>query len=198
MQTQQQYYTAEEYLALEEVAQFKSEYQDGEIVPMTGGSINHNRIAGNVYTDLKFRLRGKNLEPFMSDLRLWIPRYRQYTYPDVMVIHGTPALQENRTDTVLNPLLIVEVLSKSTQKFDHTDKFRYYRSIPELREYVLINQYEVQIEQYTKTEEGLWLLREYETENTSITFSCIGVDMAIADIYEGVDFKQTEQLKSKN
>ncbi|PLZ80139.1 hypothetical protein CBP16_14285, partial [Fischerella thermalis WC217] len=191
-QIQQRYYTPEEYLALEEVAEFKSEYWDGEIVPMAGGSINHNRIVGNVYTYLKFHLRGKNQEPFLSDLRLWIPRYRQYTYPDILVIQGNPALYNNRIDTITNPLLIVEVLSKSTQKYDHTDKFRFYRSIPEFREYVLINQYEFQIEQYIKTGKGEWLFREYETEDAIINFVSIGLEMAIANIYESVDFSQKE------
>lgn len=192
MQIQQRYYTPEEYLALEEVAEFKSEYWDGEIVPMAGGSINHNRIVGNVYTYLKFHLRGKNQEPFLSDLRLWIPRYRQYTYPDILVIQGNPALYNNRIDTITNPLLIVEVLSKSKQKYDHTDKFRFYRSIPEFREYVLINQYEFQIEQYIKTGKGEWLFREYETEDAIINFVSIGLEMAIANIYESVDFSQKE------
>ncbi|PMB33259.1 Uma2 family endonuclease [Fischerella thermalis BR2B] len=192
MQIQQRYYTPEEYLALEEVAEFKSEYWDGEIVPMAGGSINHNRIVGNVYTYLKFHLRGKNQEPFLSDLRLWIPRYRQYTYPDILVIQGNPALYNNRIDTITNPLLIVEVLSKLTQKYDHTDKFRFYRSIPEFREYVLINQYEFQIEQYIKTGKGEWLFREYETEDAIINFVSIGLEMAIANIYESVDFSQKE------
>ncbi|PMB08796.1 hypothetical protein CEN49_08705 [Fischerella thermalis CCMEE 5273] len=192
MQIQQRHYTPEEYLALEEVAEFKSEYWDGEIVPMAGGSINHNRIVGNVYTYLKFHLRGKNQEPFLSDLRLWIPRYRQYTYPDILVIQGNPALYNNRIDTITNPLLIVEVLSKSTQKYDYTDKFRFYRSIPEFREYVLINQYEFQIEQYIKTGKGEWLFREYETEDAIINFVSIGLEMAIANIYESVDFSQKE------
>ncbi|RAM49151.1 MAG: Uma2 family endonuclease [Hapalosiphonaceae cyanobacterium JJU2] len=192
MQIQQRYYTPEEYLALEEVAEFKSEYWDGEIVAMAGGSINHNRIVGNVYTYLKFHLRGKNQEPFMSDLRLWIPRYRQYTYPDILVIQGNPALYNNRIDTITNPLLIVEVLSKSTQKYDHTDKFRFYRSIPDFREYVLINQYEFQIEQYIKTGKGEWLFREYETEDAIINFVSIDLEMAIANIYESVDFSQKE------
>ena len=195
MQTQQRYYTPEEYLALEEAAEFKSEYHDGEIVPMTGGSINHNRICGNVYACLKFLLRGKNKEIFMSDLRLWIPRYQRYTYPDVMVIQGNPALHNNRTDTITNPVLIVEVLSKSTQNYDHTDKFRYYRSIPEFQEYVLINEYELQIEQYTKTGEAQWLLREFETEDAKITFSSVDLEIAIADIYEGVDFNLKESAE---
>jgi Uma2 family endonuclease len=87
-----------------------------------------------------------------------------------MLIQGNPALHNNRTDTITNPVLIVEVLSKSTQNYDHTDKFRYYRSIPEFQEYVLINEYELQIEQYTKTGEAQWLLREFETEDAKIAF----------------------------
>ncbi|MGI8502367.1 MAG: Uma2 family endonuclease [Hassallia sp.] len=188
MQTQQRYYTPEEYLVLEEAAEFRSEYHNGEIVPMTGGSINHNCIIVNLCAFFKLALRGKNYKVFTSDLRLWVPRYQRYTYPDVMVISGNPALHNNRTDTITNPVLIVEVLSKSTQNYDHTDKFRYYRSIPEFQEYVLINQYELQIEQYTKTGEAQWLLREFETEDAKITFSSVDLEIAIADIYEGVDF----------
>ncbi len=192
MQTQQRYYTPEEYLALEEAAEFKSEYHNGEIVPMTGGSINHNSIIINLCVFFKLALRGKNCKVFTSDLRLWIPRYQRYTYPDVMVIQGNPAFYNNRTDTITNPVLIVEVLSKSTQNYDHTDKFRYYRSIPEFQEYVLINQYEHQIEQYSKTGEAQWLLREFETEDAKITFSSVDLEIAIADIYEGVDFNLKE------
>ncbi len=192
MQTQQRYYTPEEYLALEEAAEFKSEYHNGEIVPMTGGSINHNSIIINLCAFFKLALRGKNYKVFASDLRLWIPRYQRYTYPDVMVIEGNPVLHNNRTDTITNPVLIVEVLSKSTQNYDHTDKFRYYRSIPEFQEYVLINQYELQIEQYSKTGDAQWLLREFETEDAKITFSSVDLEIAIADIYEGVDFNLKE------
>jgi Uma2 family endonuclease len=188
MQTQQRYYTPEEYLAQEEVTEFRSEYRDGEIVPMTGGSINHNQIAGNVYAFLKFTLRGKKLKPYIGDLRLWIPRYRQYTYPDVFVIKGKPVFQGQRMDTILNPCLIVEVLSKSTKAYDRTDKFRYYRSIPEFQEYVLIDQYSIAIEQYTKTDEDAWLFRAYESDAEKITLASVNIEMAIADIYEDVDF----------
>lgn len=192
MKTQQRYYTPKEYLAQEEVAQFRSEYRDGEIVPMTGGSINHNQIAGNVYAFLKFALHGKNLKPYISDLRLWIPRYRQYTYPDVFVIQGQPVFQAQRTDTtdtIVNPCLIVEILSKSTKGYDRTDKFRYYRSISEFQEYVLIDQYGIAVEQYTKTDKDTWLFRAYESDAEKIVLASVDVEIAIADIYEGVDFK---------
>jgi Uma2 family endonuclease len=181
-------YTAEEYLAQEEVSEFRNEYRDGAIVPMTGGSINHNRIVGSIHAWLKFALRGKNAEPFFSDLRVWIPHYRQYTYPDVMVIQGEPVFQDQRQDIVMNPVLIIEVLSRSTQNHDRTEKFKYYRSIPEFQEYVLINQYQVEIEQYTKTTEG-WLFREYGPDVERVKLSSLNLVMSIKDLYEGVNFE---------
>lgn len=123
MQTQTRYYTPEEYLELEEKAEFKNEYRDGEIVAMTGGTTNHNEIAGNLYAHLKFGLRSKNYRVYIGDVRVWIPRYRQYTYPDVMVIEGEPIYTEKGTTTVMNPSLIAEVLSPSTQNYDQGDKF---------------------------------------------------------------------------
>ncbi|RCJ24698.1 hypothetical protein A6770_03305 [Nostoc minutum NIES-26] len=188
MHTKQRFYTPEEYLAQEEVAEFRSEYRDGEIVPMTGGSINHNQIAGNVYAYLKFILRKTDFKPYIGDLRLLIPRHRQYTYPDIFLIKGQPVFQEQRRDTILNPCLIVEVLLKSTKDYDRTDKFRYYRSLPEFQEYVLINQYEIGIEQYTKTEGNSWLFRAYEADTKNIVFASINVEITVEDIYENVDF----------
>jgi Uma2 family endonuclease len=192
MQTQQRHYTPEEYLAQEMVAEFRSEYRDGEIVPMTGGSINHNQIAGNVYALLRSALRGKTFKPYIGDLRLWIPHYRQYTYPDVLVIEGKPAFQAQRTDTILNSCLIVEVLSKSTKDYDRTDKFRYYRSIADLQEYVLINQYEVAIEHYVKADAATWLFRAYEGDVETFTLATLDVEMPLAEVYEGVDFSFTD------
>ncbi|OLP19252.1 hypothetical protein BST81_05685 [Leptolyngbya sp. 'hensonii'] len=188
MQTKQRYYTPEEYLVQEDVAAFRNEYRDGEIVPMTGGSINHNQIAGNVYAFLKFMLRKTEFKPYIGDLRLWIPRYRQYTYPDVLLIKGQPVFQDQRTDTILNPCLMIEVLSKSTKDYDRTDKFRYYRSIPEFQEYVLINQYEIGIEHYTKVEGNSWLFRAYEADTETMLFASLNLEMTVLDIYENVNF----------
>jgi Uma2 family endonuclease len=188
MQAKQHHYTPDEYLAQEEIAEFRSEYRNGEIVPMTGGSINHNQIAGNVYAFFRMALRQTNFKPYIGDLKLWIPQYGQYTYPDVFAIQGQPIFQDKRTDTILNPCLIVEVLSKSTQNYDRTDKFRYYRSIPEFREYVLINQYEIGIEQYTKTDGNSWLFQAYESDVSKIVFASINVEMTVEDIYENVNF----------
>ncbi|PZV13765.1 MAG: hypothetical protein DCF22_10245 [Leptolyngbya sp.] len=188
MQVKQKIYTPEEYLSLEETAEFRSEYWNGEIVPMTGGSFDHNTLFVNFCALLKFASRSKDFTVRAGDMRVWIPRYRLYVYPDVYVIQGQPIFQENRKDVVLNPKLIIEILSKSTQDYDKTDKFRYYRSIPEFQEYLLVNQYERYIEHHTKTDDG-WVLREYELDSAIIHLSSIGVEIAISDIYEGVTFE---------
>lgn len=190
LQTEHRKYTLEEYLQLEEQAEYKSEYRDGEIIPMTGGTTNHNEIAGNFYANLKFSLRQQNYRVYISDVRLWIPRYRQYTYPDVMVIKGEPIYTDRGTTTVTNPILIAEVLSKSTQNYDQGDKFTYYRSIPEMKEYILISQQQSRIMQYTKTEAG-WLLSEHEAES-KITLASIALELELAAIYTGVDFSESE------
>ena len=182
------HYTPEEYLAQEEIADFRHEYRDGEIAPMTGGSDNHNGIVVNLCTFLKLALRGQTYRVRTSDLRLWIPRYRQFTYSDVLVIRGNPVFHEDRTDTVMNPCLIIEVLSKSTQNYDRGDKFKFYRSISELQDYVLVDQYSYFIEHYTRTDEGLWLLREYDGIEGAAHFVSVAVEIPIAEIYEQIEF----------
>ena len=109
LQTKSNYYTPEEYLALEEQAEYKSEYHDGEIVSMTGGTTNHNEIAGNLYANLKFGLKKQSYKVYIGDVRLWIPRHRLYTYPDVMVIKDEPIYADKGTTTVTNPILITDV-----------------------------------------------------------------------------------------
>ena len=192
-QTEKRYYTPAEYVALEEIAEYKSEYHDGEIIPMTGGTTNHNEIAGNFYSHFKFAFRGQNYRIYMGDVRLWIPRYRRYTYPDVMVIEGTPIYEGTGTTTVTNPYLIVEVLSKSTASYDQGEKFRYYRSIPEFREYILIDQYSFHVEQFAKNAEGKWVLTEYELQDSILPMESINFQISLSDIYEKVEFELSEE-----
>jgi Uma2 family endonuclease len=193
VQSPKRYYTPEEYLALEEAAKYKSEYRDGEIIPIVGLTTNHNEITGNFYANLKFGLKGQNYDTYIGDVRLWIPRYRQYTYPDVMVIEGEPLYTETGTTTVMNPLLIVEVLSKSTKNYDQGDKFLYYRSIPEFKEYILIDQARYYVMQYSKTLEGKWLLTEYESQEAVLEFSSIRFQISLNDIYDRVNFTESEE-----
>ncbi|PMB47154.1 hypothetical protein CEN39_24860 [Fischerella thermalis CCMEE 5201] len=187
------YHTPEEYLALEETADYKSEYRDGEIIPMTGGTTNHNKIALNFASNLKFGLIGQKYDIYIGDVKLWIPRYRQYTYPDVMLIQGEPLYTGTGTTTVMNPLLVVEVLSKSTKNYDQGDKFLYYRSIPDFKEYILIDQARYYLMQYTKTPDGKWLLTEYEFPEAILELSSIQFQISLNDIYEKVNFAETEE-----
>ena len=122
-------YSLDEYRAIEEKAEGRSEYRDGAIVLMPGGTLKHSRIGRNILTYLTFVLRDTQFEPINSDLRLWIPQHRQGVYPDVMVFDGEPQLNDNRLDEVVNPVVIVEVLSPSTAYYDCHGKFRIYRSI---------------------------------------------------------------------
>ncbi|MEQ9672041.1 Uma2 family endonuclease [Coleofasciculus sp. G2-EDA-02] len=193
LQTQKRSYTPEEYLELEEKAEYKHEYRDGDIVPMTGGTTNHNEIALNFAANLKFGLRGQNYRVYIGDVRLWIPRYRQYTYPDVMVIEGEPIYTGTATTTVMNPSLIVEVLSKSTKNYDLGDKFIYYRSIPEFKEYILIDQTKYHVMQYAKNPNSQWLLSEQESAEAVLELRSIEFQINVSDIYENVNFADSEE-----
>ncbi len=129
----------------------------------------------------------------MDSLGIVRTRYRKGTYPDVMVIAGKPVFHDNLTDEVLNPCLIVEVLSKSTAGYDRGDKFLYYRSIPEFREYLLVSQSEYFIEDYRKTGEGQWLLQEYRGNEAEIALESVKISLVVKDIYEGVNFELAEE-----
>ncbi len=193
MQLLQKSYTPAEYLELEEKSEFRSEYRNGEIVPMAGGTTNHNQISGNVYANLKFALKGQDYRVYISDVRLWIPPNRQYTYPDVMLIQGEPIYLENTTATVTNPRLVVEVLSKSTGNYDRGEKFDYYRSIPEFQEYILIDQSCYHVMQYVKTDKGQWLLTDYTQAEEIVKLESVDLSLSLNDIYDRVNFAEIEE-----
>ncbi|MBE9185277.1 Uma2 family endonuclease [Microcoleus sp. LEGE 07076] len=196
--TEPRFFTEEQYLAMEETAEYKSEYLDGEIIPMTGGSTNHNRITGNVYIALKLALPEQEYDVFIGDVRPWIQKVRLYTYPDVMVFFGEPEYRNNRTDRITNPQAIVEVLSKSTKNYDRSDKFSFYKTLPSFREYILIDQTKIKVEQYSKTENKRWLYSEYDEEDTALVFNFFEVEVPLSDVYKKVNFEQVEQEDSQN
>ncbi len=183
---QPQRYSPEEYLVMEVRSADRHEYRDGEIVLMTGATPNHNRIARNLCTAMTIGLQGKPLEVFVADQRLWIAQARLYTYPDIMVIEG--ALQSGRKDTVVNPTLIVEVLSKSTQAYDRGDKFAAYRTIEGFQEYILVDQYSRHIEQYVKTSAKKWDFQEYDETDIVVQLKSIDLEVEITYIYDKVEF----------
>ncbi len=193
-QIEKRHYTPEEYLALEETAEFKSEYHDGEIIPMTGGTTNHNQIAGNFYAYCKLAMKRQNYQIFIGDVRLGLPRFRRYVYPDVMIIEGKPVYDGSGQTTVTNPLVIIEVLSKSTRNYDKGDKFYFYRSIPEFREYILIDQERYHVEQYAKTAENKWLLTEYDGQEAVLAMTAVSLEIPLVDLYEGVEFEEVDEF----
>ncbi|MDJ0600802.1 MAG: Uma2 family endonuclease [Crocosphaera sp.] len=184
----QNYYTSEEYLSQEETSLIKHEYIDGEIIEMTGGTPNHNEICLNLATTLKLKLRGQNAKIYMTDLRLWIPAYQVYTYPDIMVIKGQPILVADRQDTITNPTLIIEVLSKSTKNYDQGDKFDYYCSLATFQEYILVDQYQYQIKHYTKQTDQQWLITTYNSQDDSFRLISLNCQINFSEIYEGITF----------
>jgi Uma2 family endonuclease len=186
---EQRIYTPDEYFELELASETRSEFRNGEIIPMTGGTPDHNELAINLASLLKSALRGKPYRIFATDQRLWISARSLYTYPDVMVIEKPLQLQTGRTDTVINPCFIAEVLSKSTQDYDHGDKFSAYRTIEDFREYLMIDQYSVHIEHYVKTAAHQWLLSEYDDPSVTLTLRTFDAQIQIAALYENIDFE---------
>jgi Uma2 family endonuclease len=179
-----EFLTLEEYLALEELAEFRSAYINGQIIPMTGGSTNHNQIAGNFYAALNFALKRQKYRVFMENVRLWIPKKRICTYPDVMVIAGEPEYLGDRDDTITNPLTIIEVLSKSTSAYDKDKKFSFYSTIPTFQEYILIDQYAIHIQQFSKTANKRWTLVEYDEEDIALSLTSFQFQIPLLDIYD--------------
>jgi Uma2 family endonuclease len=192
---EQRTYTREEYLEFETASEERHEYVNGEIRLMTGGTPDHNEIAINLATLLKSALRGKPYRIFGADQRLWIPgggaspmgNRNFYTYPDLMVVEKPLQLQTGRTDTVTNPCFIAEVLSKSTQDYDHGEKFSAYRTIESFREYLLIDQYQIHVEHYVKTAANQWLLSEYDDPNITLSLSAFEAQIEIIALYENIE-----------
>ena len=181
-------YTPEEYLAKEADADVRHEYLNGEIKEMAGGTTNHNEIITNLCVALKPRLRRENYRLFTENVRVWIEKYRVYTYPDVMVIADEPVYHGKGTTTVINPCLIIEVASKSTKNYDQGDKFDYYRGLSSLQEYILVEQSRVHILQHVKTNNNQWLLTEYEEDSQEFSLSILPLSLVLDEIYESVDF----------
>ena len=183
-------YTAEEYLQAEVNSLDRHEFINGEIVLMAGGTPNHNEITSILNAILRVSLKGKPYSIFASDQRLWIPHLNNYTYPDVMVVAKPVELQSGRTDTITNPVFIAEVLSKGTRAYDRDEKFAAYRSIPSFQEYLLIDQYRLKVEQYSKTDANKWIFSEYGVIGERLMLNSISVEVSLADLYENIEFSE--------
>ncbi|MEZ5450994.1 MAG: Uma2 family endonuclease [Thiolinea sp.] len=181
MQALQQHLTREEYLALDEASPEKHQFYRGEIFAMSGGSFSHAAIAGNVYSAL--RNVGHSCQPMNSDMRVSTPSGLD-TYPDVSVYCGEPELADQE-HTLLNPVLIVEVLSPSTRGYDRGDKFGHYRSIPVLQDYVLIDSEALHVEHFQRQGEAQWLLSEYWQPEDVLQLAGVQLHITLQDIYRG-------------
>jgi Uma2 family endonuclease len=179
--------TVEEYLAIERKAEYRSEFFDGEMIAMTGASRKHNLIVANLIGELRQQLKGKPCELYANDMRVRIPSARIYTYPDVALVCGEPQFEDEYLDTLLNPTLIIEVLSDSTESYDRGKKFGYYRTINSLLEYLLVAQGEYKIEQYVRQDDGRWLFSEASNIDGTILLGSVECLIALKEIYERVE-----------
>jgi Uma2 family endonuclease len=179
--------TLDEYRKISETAEERLEYRNGEIFIMSGGSYLHSRITVNIIGFLGIALRDTDLHIYNGDLRIWIPEFKCGTYADALVINGEPEFNDARNDEILNPLLIVEVLSPSTQDYDRGEKFRKYRSIPSLAEYLLISQSEPYIEHYFKPENNdIWQLQICDRLEQTMKLPSLNIEIPLTEIYRRI------------
>jgi len=187
--TKRKKYTPGEYLALEEKAETRSEFWNGEIVAMAGGNINHQQIVANITEFLGAKIRGK-CRIFPSEMKVWVKKRNKFFYPDLTIICDKPDFYKNRRDTIVNPKMIIEVLSKSTASFDRAEKFLSYQTLESMEEYVLVSQEKALVEQYVKREDGNWIYQATIGFESEVTFSSIQTPLKLSEIYDLVEFEE--------
>jgi len=180
-----QKYSIEEYLEYENASEEKHEYYQGEIFAMSGNKMPHVLVCRNVYFALGFKLKGKSCQPFNSDMRVHIPKNSLFTYPDISIFCGEPESLNNDQFNFLNPIALIEILSDSTRQYNRNEKFRLYRDIPSLREYVLIEPEIILVDVYRLNAQGFWDLQQCTKLDEALELQSIGESISLADIYEG-------------
>jgi Uma2 family endonuclease len=180
--------TEAEYLEIERRAEFKSEFYDGEMFAMAGGSRSPSLIKCNLIFALKGQIKGCPCRVYDSDMRVKIQANGLYTYPDVSVVCGEDQMEGERDDILLNPTVVVEVLSDARESYDRGKKFQLYRQLPSLREYLLVNQHKPHVEQFVRQESGDWLLRDVAGLESKLTLPSAGITIDMADVYRSVEF----------
>jgi Uma2 family endonuclease len=178
--------TPEEYLAIERRSETRSEYLDGEMFAMTGGSRNHNLIVLNIGRELSLQLKKRAYEVYASDQRVRVPATGLYTYPDITVVCGEPRFEDEELETLLNPTLLIEVLSPTTEAYDRGKKFEHYQTIPSLSEYLLVSQASFRVEQFLRQEDNRWLFTAVTSLEGSISLPSIQCELVLAEVYDKV------------
>lgn len=179
------YCTAEEYLAFEREAEDRHEYYKGEIFMMSGASYKHNVIEDNVRGTLHSFLKGRKCRSFGSNLRVHIPKNTLFTYPDILIVCGEPQFAYDQFDTLINPSVLIEILSSSTGNYDRGAKFDLYREIETLKEYILIDSTSIHVVHYTKNDDATWTLWESKNVEDSFSISTIGLQLHLREVYAG-------------
>jgi Uma2 family endonuclease len=184
------YVSPEQYLEMERASREKHEYYKGEVFAMSGASLRHNDIFHNVYGELTTFLKGKGFKPYGSDLRIHVPENTLYTYADISIVCGKPETIDSFTDSITNPAIIIEILSKSTMSYDRGTKFHLYRSIKTLKEYILIDSNSISVEIFIKQADNSWKLTEFKQFPDSFTIVTINLRLNLNDIYHDVVFEE--------
>ena len=185
-QRKPKFYTPEEYLKLERASDTRHEYAGGEIFEMAGGSRRHNRIATNVIRLLGNQVLERECSVYGSDMRVKIASPVKYTYPDIVAVCGEEFFEDENEDTLLNPMLIIEVLSKSTEGYDRGEKFEYYQTIESFSEYVLITQEPFRVEQFVRREQNVWTYFEFRSSDEVVKLNSIECELILRDIYHKI------------
>lgn len=172
---------------MEDVAEYKSEYRNGEIFAMAGGSSDHNCIIGNFFDGLRDVRKAGKCRVFFKEMKVWIEQAPKFTYPDLAIVCGAPNYYEGRKDTITNPLVLIEVLSESPKNYDRVEKFDLYRSLPSLREYAVVNQYAVEGHQFYREAPFRWVLTEYRKLDNVLKFSSFDFQIPLREVYENVE-----------
>ncbi len=183
--------TEAEYLEFERTDEFKHEFMDGDVFAMTGASEAHNLISGNLMMLLKIQLRGRPCKVYPSDMRVQVKSAKMYAYPDLSIVCGEAQLVDEKGDMLVNPTVVIEVLSPSTERFDRGEKFQRYRKLPSLQEYVLISQDSPRIERFLRRDDGQWIFTDVIGLDATITLPSIDCELALADVYEQVTFEDS-------
>lgn len=193
MKAFKQIYSLEEYIELEKSTNEKFEFFDGNVWSMSGATTSHNRIVRNLNTEVDLQLREKGCETFPSDMRVKVPAYSPYRYPDLTAVCGKPIIENlNGLDLLVNPSLIIEVLSDSTEAFDRGDKFSYYKSIESFTEYLLIAQHRPHVSQFVKHGDGFWMNLEFNDLSETVELKSVPCRLFLSAIYRGVSFPSNE------
>lgn len=183
--------TAAEYLVRERQSDVKSEFFNGDVFAMTGASREHNRIKENLVGELFTRLKGGKCQTFSSDQRVLVEATGLYTYPDIVLVCGSAKYDAADRDTLTNPIAIIEVLSPSTERYDHGAKFRNYQQITSMIEYVVVAQDEPVCERFVRQTDGSWALVSFVGLTAALTLTSVAASIPLSDVYAGIDFPET-------